>query len=130
MSTDISTPSQVRAAGALVCLQALAALGFAVALLVRGLAENSAGNIAFAVFGAFLVIGVAISLPGIALLRGKRGGRNAAVFVQLLLLGATWYQFSPAEWIAADIAITVYCVAVLILLFLPNSRTWATNTNE
>ena len=125
MSREVAAPGPVRAAGALVAGQGVAALVVAVVALVRAIAGGAPGQLAYGEAGIFLVIAIAFVAPGVLLWLGRRGARNGAVFLQLLLLGGVWYQFNPAESLAVDLAFTVYCLAVLVLLFRRRSREWA-----
>ncbi|GAA0597921.1 hypothetical protein GCM10010174_11760 [Kutzneria viridogrisea] len=124
MPTETAAPGPVRLAGALVALQGLTALVYALFALVRGIFGLAYAGLAYGDAVAFLIIAVAFGAPGLLLLRGRRGARNAAVFVQLLVLGGVWYNFSPAEWVTLDLLISAWCVAVLVLLFLAPSRHW------
>ena len=79
-------PVQIRIAGALVALQALAALAFAI---VIGVQASSLDLPLTAVLGQtayFAVIGLALLGVGIGLVRGRRGARTPAIVTQLLLL--------------------------------------------
>lgn len=109
----------------LVAVQGLVALVVAVIALVRGIGGAPA-TFAFGEAGVFLVIAAAFVVPGALLWQGRRGARNAAVFLQLLVLGGIWWGFNPVDSLAVDILFTVYTVAVLVLLlFLASSRAWA-----
>lgn len=115
----------MRAAGVLVAAQGLAAMAVAVIALVHGIGGVPA-NLAFGLAGIFLVIAIACGLPGVLLWQGRRGARNAAVFLQLLVIGGVWMGFNPIDSVPVDILFTAYCAAVLVLLlFLEPSRLWA-----
>jgi hypothetical protein len=122
LSREIAAPGPVRAAGALVFAQGVAALVVAVIALVRGIAGGAPG--------IFAVIALAFGAPGLLLWQGRRGARNGAVFLQLLVLGGVWYQFNPAESLPVDLLFTAYCLAVLVLLFRASSRAWAMGVTE
>lgn len=124
-------PPTIRGAGILVGLQGLAGLGFAVALLVRGVAGESAtgGNI-YGEAGYFAVLGGAVVAVGAALLLGKHWARSPAVVVELLLLGVAWYAAGPSGRPAIGVPVGVLCVVVLYLLFTLRSREWALGLHE
>ena len=67
-------PPQIRAAGALVGLQGLAALGFAVVVGLQSSGQPF-GSVAGEV-GYFVLIGLALTFIGAALLAGRRGART------------------------------------------------------
>jgi hypothetical protein len=131
LSREIAAPGPVRVAGVLVAVQGVAALVVAVVALVRGLAGAAPAAVAYGEAGVFLVIAAAFAVPGVLLWQGRRGARNGAVFLQLLVIGGIWLGFNPAESVAVDVLFTVYCAAVLVLLlFLASSRAWAMGVPE
>jgi hypothetical protein len=130
LSREIAAPGPVRAAGALVFAQGVAALVVAVIALVRGIAGGAPADLAYGEAGIFAVIALAFGAPGLLLWQGRRGARNGAVFLQLLVLGGVWYQFNPAESLPVDLLFTAYCLAVLVLLFRASSRAWAMGVTE
>jgi hypothetical protein len=126
LSREIAAPGPVRAAGALVAVQGIAALVVAVVTVVLGLSGGAPALVAFGEAGIYVVIAAAFLVPGILLYRGTRGARNAAVFLQLLVIGGIWWGFDPVDALAVDILLTVYCLAILVmLLFVASSRAWA-----
>ncbi|MFI9384152.1 hypothetical protein [Kutzneria sp. NPDC052558] len=125
MSRENDAPGAVRAAGAMVAVEGLAALAVAVVGLVHGIGGVPA-NLAYGLAGVYLVIAVACLVPGILLWQSRRGARNGAVFLQLLVVGGIWMGFNPVDSVPVDILFTAYCAAVLVLLlFLEPSRLWA-----
>jgi hypothetical protein len=130
LSRENAAPGPVRAAGALVAGQGLAALVVAVVALVRGIG-GAAAAVAFGEAGMFLVIAAAFVVPGVLLWQGRRGARNAAVFLQLLVIGGIWWGFDPVDSVGVDVLFTIYSLAVLVLLlFLARSRAWAMGVTE
>jgi hypothetical protein len=127
---DVEVPLPVRAAGVLVGLQGLASTVVAIVLLVRALGGGALAGLGLSEVVIFLIIAAAFAVPGVLLWLGRRGARNGAVFMQLLLLGGVWSQFSPAEWVALDLLITGWSAAVLVLLFLAPSRAWAVGPSD
>ncbi|EWM15908.1 hypothetical protein [Kutzneria sp. 744] len=131
MSREIAAPGPVRAAGALVTVQGIAAVVVAIVTVVLGLSGGAPALVAFGEAGVYVVIAAAFLVPGILLWRGTRGARNGAVFLQLLVLGGIWWGFDPIDSLAVDILFTAYCLAVLVLLlFLASSRAWAMGITE
>jgi hypothetical protein len=131
LSREIAAPGPVRAAGALVAVQGIAAVVVAVVTLVLGLSGGAPAAVAFGEAGIYVVIAAAFLVPGVLLYRGTRGARNAAVFLQLLVIGGIWWGFNPVDALAVDIPLTVYCLAILVmLLFVESSRAWAMGISE
>lgn len=127
---DVDVPLAVRAAGGLVALQGLVSFVFAVLFLISGLSGGFLAKVAFGVAGIFLVIAAAFAVPGVLLWLGRRGARNGAVFMQLLLLGGVWYHYSQSESVLIDVGLTLWGGAVLVLLFLAPSRAWAVGPSD
>lgn len=124
-------PVTVRGAGALVGLQGLAGVGFAVALLVRALGGASTeGNNVYGEAGYFAVIGIAVVAVGVALVLGKHWARSPAVVVELLLLGVAWYAIGPSGRPELGTPVGVLCVLVLYLLFTARSREWSLGLDD
>jgi hypothetical protein len=115
----------------LVAGQGIAAVVVAVVTVVLGLSGGAPALVAFGEAGVYVVIAAAFLVPGILLWRGTRGARNAAVFLQLLVIGGIWWGFDPVDALAVDILLTAYCAAILVmLLFLASSRAWAMGLAE
>jgi len=124
-------PSTVRGAGALVGLQGLAGLGFAVALLVRAFdGASTAGHNIFGEAGYFAVLGGGVVAVGVALVLGKQWARSPAVVVELLLLGIAWYAAGPSGRPEFGVPIGLLCAGVLYLLFAGPSRAWSLGLDE
>jgi hypothetical protein len=123
-------PNAVRLAGALVTLQGLAALAFAVAVLVRALgAASGTGNL-YGEVGMFVVMAVAILAVAGGLVLGRTWARTPAVVVQLLLIAVAWYAIGPTALVVPAIVTAAICVAVLALLFIAPSRAWAVQSPD
>ena len=103
----------------------------AVVTLVLGLSGGAPAAVAFGEAGIYVVIAAAFLVPGVLLYRGTRGARNGAVFLQLLVIGGIWWGFDPVDALGVDILLTIYCLAVLVmLLFVASSRAWAMGLTE
>lgn len=119
-------PASVRGAGVIVALQGAAGLVVAAVLVVRALAgadQRAANGFGTAVW--FFLVGAAVLAAGWGLLRGKRGGRGFAVFVQLLALPIAWYLGVGSHRPLWGILAAVLAVTALVLLFSPPALRWA-----
>ncbi|MGE5696386.1 MAG: hypothetical protein ACM4D3_14495 [Candidatus Sericytochromatia bacterium] len=118
-----SVPAPVRGAGVVVLLEGVAALIFAIALVISGISGGDA-QVAFGTAGMLLVFGAAVSAAGWALWQGRRWGRGVAVFTQLLLLPVAYYMLSSQR---PELGLPVGVVALLTLglLFSPLAVKWA-----
>ncbi|EME51580.1 hypothetical protein G352_25362 [Rhodococcus ruber BKS 20-38] len=129
MSTESprsTVPSTVRAAGGLVVLEGVIAIGFAVVSVVRALTgghDQTVGN----GYGLALWLGIlfgAVLAAGIALLRGKRWGRAVAIVAQLLLLPVVWSLLTDSHQVLLGILLALIVVPALVLLFAPPTTRW------
>jgi hypothetical protein len=118
-------PPQVRVAGALVGVEALGALAFTGALVVR------AGSTAFgagAVLGEaafFLVAALALGAVAGGLLTGRRLARTPAIVTQLLLLPVVYSLLGPSRQVVIGLATGVLVFAAFMLLISERSRVWS-----
>ncbi len=119
-----SVPAPVRGAGVVVALEGLAALIFALALVIGGVRGGDA-KIAFGAAGVLLLFGAAVGAAGWALWRGRRWGRGIAVFTQLLLLPVAYYMLSGSHRPEFGIPLGVVALLTLSLLFSPLALKWA-----
>lgn len=119
------TPTSVRIAAAVVCLQGVLGVLFAVALVVR--ATNGAERVADVLgeAGYFAVLGGGVLAVGIALLRGHRWARSPALVVQLLLIGVAWYAAGPSGRPEYGVPIGLVCLAAAGALLTARARAWA-----
>lgn len=127
-SRNHSAPGPVRAAGAIVAVQGVAALLVAAVLVVRGIAgadQRVVNGLGTAVL--FVLFGGVVLAAGRALTVGRRWGRGLAVMTQLLLLPVAWYLARGSQQPAAGVPVGVVALAVLVLLFTPAAVRWAAN---
>ena len=122
MRLDPSTPTTVRVGGALVGLQGLGGLVFAVVLLVQPGVLTASDRLGES--GFFALIAAAVIGFGTALVFGKRGARSPAVLIELLLLGIAGYATVPSKRPEYGIPVAVLCVLVLYLLLNTRGREW------
>jgi hypothetical protein len=120
-----SPPRSVRAAGVVVCLQGVAALSFAAALVVRAAAgvDRVAGVLGEA--GYFAVLGAGVLAVGVSLVRGRRWARTPVLVVQLLLLGVAWYAAGPSGRPEYGVPVGLLCLATAAALLTARARAWA-----
>ncbi|MBV9162148.1 MAG: hypothetical protein JO281_11480 [Pseudonocardiales bacterium] len=129
-TAESDTPRPVRAAGVLVGLQGLAGVTIAAGLLVVAV-RGSAGPVPVGATAACLAgFGCILLVVGANLVRGRRGARTPAIVAQLLLLGVCWDAAGPSSQLAYGVPAAVFCLAVLVLLFVPPALRWATRTHR
>lgn len=132
LSSEASrAPRAVLGAGAVVALQGLAGLAFAVLLLISGLGGDVAlgGNI-FGEAAYFAVLACGVLGCGGGLLLGKTWARTPAIVLQLLLIGVAWYAMGPSGRPEIGIPVAAVCVGVLVLLFRTSTTLWAQGDPE
>lgn len=119
------SPLTVRRAAVLVGLQGAAGVVAAVVFVIRGLAGadrhivDGFGNAAW-----FGLLGGSVLAAGWALWTGRRWGRGLAVFAQMLILPATWYAGVGSHRWGYAVPVAAVSVAVLVLLFSPQTLKW------
>ncbi|CAM4163912.1 hypothetical protein MB901379_01223 [Mycobacterium basiliense] len=124
-------PTTVRRAGLIVAVQGVAALVMAAVLTVRGLAgadQRVVSGLGTAVW--FVLVGSGVLAGGCALVAGKRWGRGLAVVTQLLLLPVAWYLTVSSNRPAFGIPVGILALAVLVMLFSPQSVRWAAGDDQ
>ncbi|MBS4729078.1 hypothetical protein MSM1_12270 [Mycobacterium sp. SM1] len=129
----MTVPAAVRGAGVIVAVQGTAALGVAVALVVRGFdgADQRVVN-GFGTAVWFALAGTGVLTAGCGLLVGKRWGRGPAVFTQLLLLPVTWHLAvgSYRLGFAIPMGIIIMALTVLASLFSPPATRWVARDGQ
>jgi hypothetical protein len=118
-------PRQVRAAGALVAGQGLAAIGFAAFLVAGASGASLSVGAVLGEAGLFTLIGIVLAGLGIGLARGGRGARTPAIVVQLLLLPVVYSLIGPSQQLVLGIVTGVYVAGTFLLLISEPSRRWA-----
>lgn len=126
-------PREVRAAGVIAGLPGLAAIVFAVVLLVDALVSTETtvgGNNLYAQAAYYAVFGAGLLACGTGLLLGHTWARSPALVVALLMIGVGWYVAGPSgrpEW---GVPIVVVAAALMVLLFRAPARAWAFGADE
>lgn len=118
-------PRAVRIAGGLVAVQGLAALAFAIAVLVRAVGVATGAGDLYGEVAFFAVLALAILAVAAGLVLGHRWTRTPAALVQVLLIAVAWYAIDSTSLSALAIITVVWCAGTLVLLFLRPSRAWA-----
>ena len=115
----------MRAAGALVGLEALAAAAFTAVLAVRsGTAELGVGAV-LAEAGFFLLVAVALGAVSVGLWTGRRWARTPAIVTQLLLLPVVYSLLGPSHQLLIGLVAGAVVVAAFLLLISERSRAWS-----
>ncbi|MBL8926343.1 MAG: hypothetical protein JNM77_08890 [Pseudonocardia sp.] len=121
-------PTPVRAAGALVGLEALAAAVFTAVLAVlavqSGAAELGVGAV-LAEAGFFLLVAVALGAVAAGLWTGRRWARTPAIVTQLLLLPVVYSLLGPSHQLLIGLVAGAVVVAAFLLLISERSRAWS-----
>jgi hypothetical protein len=108
----------LRVAGALIALEALAALAFAVLELSQTRASRPGIGIGVGLLMLGYTVLLAVVARGVA--RGRRWSRGLAAATQLLLLLLGW-SFRQPPTTYAGFAMAATALAVLVCLLLPSS---------
>ncbi|WP_418344894.1 hypothetical protein [Rhodococcus pyridinivorans] len=121
-----SVPSTVRAAGWLVVLEGVVAMGFAVYSIIRAASgehdQSVTNGYGFALW-LFILFGGVLA-GGIALVRGVRWGRAVAILAQLLLLPVVWSLLTDSNQPVIGTVLALVVVPTLVLLFSPPTSRW------
>jgi hypothetical protein len=118
-------PPQVRAAGALVLVEGLLGIAFAVALGLRAASADLPLGFVLGEAGYFVVIGVALLAVGLGLLTGRRWARTPAIVTQLLLLPVVYSLIGPSRQLPLGIVAAVVVGTTFMLLISERSRVWS-----
>ena len=124
------TPRQVRLAGLLVALEALAAIGFAGVLVFSALSDG--GRVADVVAQGvlFLLFGAGMAAVAAGLLVARRWARAPGLVIQFLLLPVVYSLLGPSRQVAVGLAVGVLVVATLVLLLSQQAKRWAMESFE
>jgi uncharacterized membrane protein len=116
-------PSGVRAAAAVVLLEAVALAGTAVALLVLAFVHTTTRLWAAVAIVGFALLGAAVlALCARGLVRLRPSARSPVVLLQLLAIPVGYSLGVQAGRALIGVPILVAAVAVLVLLMMPSSR--------
>lgn len=118
-------PRSVRIAGAVVAVQGLGGLAFAVSVLVRAHSAATGASNAYGQAGYYAVLAAAVLAVAAGLLLGRRWSRTPAAVLQLLLIAVAWYAIGPSGLAPIAIVVAAASVGTLVLLFTQPARVWA-----
>lgn len=122
---DVRVPREVRIAGVLAALEGTVGLIVAVVLIIRGLTghdEHKANG--YGTAGLFVILAGAVLAAGVALLRGRRGGRSVVFFAQLLLLPVIWALLTESHRPLIGALVALVVLVVLGLMVTPAFNRW------
>ncbi len=117
-------PVAVRVCGVLVGVQGLAALAFAIAVLIEALGRSAGADNLFGEAGFFAVMAIGIVAVAGGLVLGLRWARTPATLVQILLIAVAWYAIH-SRFMGLAVATIVVCAVTIVLLFTAAARAWA-----
>ena len=117
-------PWQVRWAGWVVGLEALGALLFTAALVVRAFATGSSVGLVLGQAGLFAIVGAALLAVARGLHTGGRWARTPAIVTQLLLLPVAYSLIGPSRQLLIGIVTAVLLAACLLMLISEAAREW------
>lgn len=123
-------PWTVLAAAALVAVQGLAAIGFAVFALLSVRSAMLGAGAVFGEAGTALLAGALLLAVARSLLRGRLWGRTPAVVVQILLLPVGYSLLVPSHQVLAGVVVLLVALAGLGLLLCAPSREWSESLDE
>ncbi|MGK2880943.1 MAG: hypothetical protein ACSLE6_09185 [Mycobacterium sp.] len=128
----MSAPPVVRYAGFAVLAEGIAALIFALVVVIHtaGGATNEGISNGYGFASWFVVIGAGVVAGGWALISGRRWGRGLGVFINLILLGVAWYASVGSHQPLIGIAAGVFAIAVLALLFSGPAVRWQAGEDD
>jgi hypothetical protein len=115
----------VRAAGALVGLQALGAMVFTVVVALRAGEADLGTTAALGEAGFFLIVAVAVGAVAWGLLTGRRWARTPAIVTQLLLLPVVYSLIGPSRQLLLGLLVGAVVFAAFMLLISERSRAWS-----
>lgn len=127
-------PAPIRWAGLIAIVQSVVVLAFAALLVSRdvmGAREedlvSDSSNINWVGTGTALFLGLifgAAIFAAIWMMRGHQWGRGLIIYLQIIILGLSYFMFTGGAW-PAGIATAASALVALFLLFNPRSLEWA-----
>lgn len=116
--SDIPAVRRIKAAAAVVVVEAVALIGFGVAELVGVDRDHPSVAVTTAVFFFLYAVGLALAARG--LFRLRSWGRGPVVLAQLIQLGVAWsFRGGQTNWVALLLAVPA--VGVLAVLVAPST---------
>lgn len=105
-------------------LEALGALTFTAALVVRATATGSSVGLVLGQAGLFAIVGAALLAVARGLHTGGRWARTPAIVTQLLLLPVAYSLIGPSRQLLIGIVTAVLLGACLLMLISEAAREW------
>jgi hypothetical protein len=115
----------VQIAGALVAVQALVSIGFALVIGVQAAELDLPVSAVLGETAYFVIVGLALLGVGAGLVLGRRGARTPAIVTQLLLLPVVYSLIGPSRQLLLGVVAGVFVFATFLLLISEASRTWS-----
>lgn len=121
-------PREIRVAGAITAVPGLAAVVFAVVLVIgaiTGTGTTTGGNSVLGEAAYYAILGGGLLACGIGLLLGYVWARSPSLVLALILLGLGWYLAGPSHQPLWGTPVAAVAVLLIVLLFRAPSRAWA-----
>lgn len=131
-------PAPIRWAGLIAIVQSVIILAFASVLVYRDVTGHveedlisDSANINWVGTGTavflWIIFGAAV-FAAIWMMRGHQWGRGLIVFLEIIILGLSWFMFSAGVW-WAGLLTAASALAALVFLFHRRSLEWAEATH-
>lgn len=127
-------PAPIRWAGLIAIVQSAIVLAFAGLLVARDLMGaqeedlvSDSANINWVGTGTAVFLGLifgAAIFAAIWMMRGHQWGRGLIIYLEIIILGLSYFMFTAGQW-PAGIATALSAVAALFFLFNRRSLEWA-----
>ena len=131
-------PAPIRWAGIIAIVQSLIVLAFAGLLVARDLMGaqeedlvSDSANINWVGTGTAVFLGLifgAAIFAAIWMMRGHQWGRGLIIYLEIIILGLSYFMFTAGQWMAG-IATALSAVVALFFLFNRRSLEWAEATH-
>lgn len=124
----VPAPREIRIAGAITTVLGVAALVFALILLVDALTGTSTtpgGNSVYAQAAVFAVLGLCIVAPGVGLFLGHVWARSPCFVWAIILGGLGLYMALPSGRPLIGIPVMALAVALMLMMFRAPAQAWA-----
>lgn len=128
----VPAPREIRLAGAITAVLGVAALVFAVILLVDALTGTSStpgGNSVYAQAVVFAVLGLCIVAPGMGLFLGHVWARSPCFVWAIILGGLGLYMALPSGRPLIGIPVIALAAALMVMMFRASAQAWALGEN-
>lgn len=118
-------PATVLAAGVVVTFEGAVGIICAIIILGRAIAGHSETGISgYGTAAWFAAIFGAVLVAGIALLRGRRGGRGVGIITQILLAPVVFSLLGQSHQVVWGILLLLIIIPGFVLLVHPRTSAW------